>query len=181
MVVRQVLPGELELRRRLHRMCVVEAQDSVAVLIVQRQADDLARLSGALAIRAQERQEYLTGAHDAVDIDVELPFQIADRPIAQWPGGCDAGIVDEAIEVFARKRVVHVAGRRRDRGAVGDVENKRRERGTQGLPRRGGVLFIPGAAQDLPTVVEQARGDRPADTGGDARQDRRYCSIRHGF
>jgi len=38
MVVRQALPGELEPLRRLHRMCVVESQDSGAVLVVQRQA-----------------------------------------------------------------------------------------------------------------------------------------------
>jgi hypothetical protein len=38
MVVGQAPPGELELLRRLHRMCVVVAQDSGAVLVVQRQA-----------------------------------------------------------------------------------------------------------------------------------------------
>ena len=38
MVVGQALPGELKLLRRLHRMCVVIAQDSGAVLVVQRQA-----------------------------------------------------------------------------------------------------------------------------------------------
>jgi hypothetical protein len=38
MVVGQAQPGELELLRRLHRMCVVVAQDSGAILVVQRQA-----------------------------------------------------------------------------------------------------------------------------------------------
>lgn len=38
MVVGQALPGELKLLRRFHRMCVVIAQDSGAVLVVQRQA-----------------------------------------------------------------------------------------------------------------------------------------------
>ena len=38
MVVGQALPGELELFRRLHRMCVVAAQHSGAILVVQRQA-----------------------------------------------------------------------------------------------------------------------------------------------
>ena len=38
MVVGQALPGELELSRRFHRMCVVITQDSGAVLVVQRQA-----------------------------------------------------------------------------------------------------------------------------------------------
>jgi hypothetical protein len=38
MIVGQALPGELELLRRLHRMCVVVAQDTNTVLVVQRQA-----------------------------------------------------------------------------------------------------------------------------------------------
>ena len=94
----------------------------------------------------------------------------ADSP-STGPADRDAGIVDEAGELFAVQRRAHVAGGRKHRGLVGDVEQQRREIGAELALEPVGIGLLADAAEDAKAAVEQQFGGGPADAGGRAGDD----------
>jgi hypothetical protein len=78
-------------------------------------------------VGAQKRRERLGGDHDAGEIDLDLLAEIGHRQFQKRPGEGNAGIVDQAEELFAGKRFTDTRRRQAHGILVGHVENERHE------------------------------------------------------
>ena len=101
-----------------------------------------------------------------VEIDVDLVAEVVERKFQQRPGDGDAGIIDQAEEVSAGKRVTDARRGRPHRILVGHVENKRHERRAEFADKSLGVGLLAHAAEHAETTRDQDLGGTPADPRG---------------
>jgi hypothetical protein len=106
-----------------------------------------------------ERARRLGGDHDPGQIDLDLLAEIGQRQFKKRPGEGDAGIVDQAEELFASQSLADARRRQAHGILIGHVENERYE-GTAELGRKP-LRIVP-----LAHAAEHAEAARNQHLGG---------------
>ena len=92
--------------------------------------------------------------------------EFVEREFQQRPGDGNAGIIDQAEELFAGKHVADARRGRSHRILVGHVENKRHERRAELGREPLGVSLLAHAAEHAEAAGDQNLRGAPADAGG---------------
>jgi len=130
------------------------------------------------AALSHRRQHRLDHGDRAEYVDLELPPQVVDRGFLQKAFVAIAGIVHQHVDgadIFLDRR-----DRGRDLRGVGDVKDHRVGALTEFLEIRF-VAFLAHGAHDDMTVAQRRLGQCPAESGGNAGDEKCLCiCLRHG-